>query len=102
VGYRINGKETDDIPALATGFEQVDPIYETLPGWKKSTVGITRFDKLPKKAQDYLHFLEKESGARVGMVSTGPDRDQTVFLSEFSEELALAVSTTGGKVAKAR
>jgi adenylosuccinate synthase len=97
VGYKINGKKTDTVPALATGFEQVECIYEKMPGWKKSTEGATSFDKLPKKAQEYLHFLEKESGAKIGMVSTGPDREQTLFLPEFSAELAEAASKTGEK-----
>jgi adenylosuccinate synthase len=87
VGYKINGKKTDTIPALATGFDQVQCVYEKMPGWKKSTLGIADFDKLPKKAQDYLRFLEKESGAKIGMVSTGPDRDQTIFLPEFATEM---------------
>jgi adenylosuccinate synthase len=87
VGYKINGKKTDTIPALATGFDQVKCVYEKMPGWKKSTLGVTDFDKLPKKAQDYLRFLEKESGAKIGMVSTGPDRDQTIFLPEFAAEM---------------
>ena len=55
-----------------------------MPGWRKSTEGITQFDKLPAKAQQYLKFLEKETGAKIGMVSTGPDRDQTMFLEDFS------------------
>jgi adenylosuccinate synthase len=87
VGYKINGKKTDAIPALATGFDHVKCVYEKMPGWKKSTLGVTDFDKLPKRAQDYLRFLQKESGAKIGMVSTGPDRDQTIFLPEFSAEI---------------
>jgi adenylosuccinate synthase len=87
VGYKINGKKTDTIPALATGFDQVKCVYEKMPGWRKSTLGVTDFDKLPKKAQNYLRFLEKESGAKIGMVSTGPDRDQTIFLPEFAAEM---------------
>jgi adenylosuccinate synthase len=87
VGYKISGKKTDTIPALATGFDQVKCVYEKMPGWKKSTLGVTDFDKLPKKAQDYLRFLEKESGAKIGMVSTGPDRDQTIFLPEFAADM---------------
>jgi len=102
VGYKINGKKTDTVPALATGFEQVECIYTKMPGWKKSTESVTSFDKLPKKAQEYLHFLEKESGAKIGMVSTGPDREQTIFLPEFTAELAEAASKTGKKVAKAK
>jgi adenylosuccinate synthase len=102
VGYKINGKKTDSVPALATGFEQVECVYTKMPGWKKPTEGVTSFDKLPKKAQEYLHFLEKESGAKIGMVSTGPDRDQTIFLSEFTAELAEAASKPGKKVARAK
>jgi adenylosuccinate synthase len=102
VGYKINGQKTDALPALATGFEQVECIYETLPGWMESTMGVTQFDKLPRKAQAYLHFIEKQSGAKVGMVSTGPDRDQTIFLPEFSDELALAASRTTNRVARAK
>ena len=74
-GYKIDGKVTDVIPADMRGFETIQPIYTTLKGWKTSTEGITEFDKLPKAAQEYLHFIERETGAKIGMVSTGPDRD---------------------------
>jgi adenylosuccinate synthase len=87
VGYKIKGKKVDSLPALATGFEQVECIYEKMPGWKKSTEGATSFDDLPKKAQAYLRFIERESGARIGMVSTGPERDQTMMLPEFAAEI---------------
>jgi adenylosuccinate synthase len=90
VGYKIKGKKTDAVPALATGFEQVECIYEKMPGWKTPTEGITDFDKLPKKAQAYLRFIEKESGARIGVVSTGPDREHTMFLPEFEAEFNVA------------
>jgi adenylosuccinate synthase len=86
-GYKINGKLTDSIPADMRGFEAIEPIYTTLKGWHASTEGITEFDKLPKLAQDYLHFLENESGAKIGMVSTGPDRDQTMTLPGFAAAL---------------
>ena len=49
-----------------------------MPGWKTSTEGITEYDKLPKAAREYLAFIEKEAGAKIGMISTGPDRDQTI------------------------
>jgi adenylosuccinate synthase len=99
VGYKVNGKKTESIPALATGFETVECIYEKMPGWKTSTEGITSFAKLPKKAQAYLEFLERESGAKIGMVSTGPDRDQTIFMPEFEAEI---VGTPGPKIARAK
>jgi adenylosuccinate synthase len=87
VGYKINGKKVDSIPALATGFDQVECVYTKMPGWKTSTEGVPGFDRLPKKAQEYLRFLERESGAPIGMVSTGPDREQTMMLPEFSAEI---------------
>jgi adenylosuccinate synthase len=86
-GYKINGKVTDVIPADMPGYNAIEPVYTKLKGWMASTEGITEFDKLPKLAQEYLSFLEKESGARIGMVSTGPDRDQTMMLPEFDEAL---------------
>jgi adenylosuccinate synthase len=54
---------------------------------KSSPEGITEWDKLPRLAQEYLRFLEKESNARIGMVSTGPDRDQTMTLADFDAAL---------------
>jgi adenylosuccinate synthase len=85
VGYKLGSQKSDKrIPASAGNFEKVECIYETIPGWKTSTVGITDFRKLPQKAQDYMNYLEQKTGARVGMISTGPDRDQTIFIDEFA------------------
>jgi adenylosuccinate synthase len=67
--------------------EAIKPVYTKLKGWKQSTEGITEFEKLPKAAQEYLRFQERESGAKVGMVSTGPDRSQTMVLPEFAAAL---------------
>jgi len=55
-----------------------------MPGWRTPTVGIRRFETLPRAAREYLSFIEKESGARIGMVSTGPDREQTVLVDDFA------------------
>ena len=87
VGYKINGKATDEIPARGCGYEKIECIYQRLPGWQSSTEGITRMDKLPQAARNYLSFLEKQAGAKIGMVSTGPDRDQTILLDEFASAL---------------
>lgn len=87
VGYEIDGKTTDEIPADVHGLDQIKPVYTTLKGWQASTEGITQFEKLPQAAKEYLRFQEQESGARIGMVSTGPDRDQTMVLPEFSAAL---------------
>jgi adenylosuccinate synthase len=90
VGYKIDGKATDEIPAQASGYEKIECIYESRPGWRTATQGITEIEKLPKPAREYLAFLEKESGARVGMVSTGPDRDHTIFVDEFAAAMKAA------------
>jgi adenylosuccinate synthase len=87
VGYEIDGKVTDLIPADVHGLEQIKPLYTTFKGWRESTEGITEFNKLPQAAREYLRFQERESGARIGMVSTGPDRQQTMVLPEFAEAL---------------
>jgi adenylosuccinate synthase len=87
VGYEIGGRVTDEIPADVLGLEQIKPVYTKLKGWQSSTVGITEFDKLPQAAREYLRFQERESGAKIGMVSTGPDRDQTMRLPEFAAAL---------------
>jgi adenylosuccinate synthase len=86
-GYKIDGKETDQIPADIRGFESIKPIYTVLKGWNCSTEGITEWDKLPKLAQEYLLFVERESGAKIGMVSTGPDRAQTISMPAFEQAL---------------
>jgi adenylosuccinate synthase len=81
--YRIDGKETDIIPADIRRYEQIEPVYRKLPGWQASTEGINSFDALPENAQSYLRFLEEGSDARVGMISTGPDRNQTFSVPGF-------------------
>ena len=83
VGYKINGKVTAEIPAHGSGFDGIECVYQSLPGWRTSTQGITQLEKLPQAAREYLTFLEKESGARIGMVSTGPGREQTMFADSF-------------------
>src|SRR6202046_5398246 len=91
VGYKINGKKTDEVPAQATGgYEKIECIYEKIPGWQTSTAGITEFEKLPERARDYMGFVEKETGAAVGMISTGPDRDHTIIVDAFAAELKTA------------
>jgi adenylosuccinate synthase len=87
VGYKINGKETAEVPAQASGYDQIECIYKKMPGWQSSTEGIRKLDKLPKGAREYLRFLERESGARIGMISTGPDREQTIVVDEFATQL---------------
>ncbi len=94
VGYKIGGKSIAEIPAHASGYDPIEAVYKTLPGWKTSTEGITEMKKLPKAARDYMDFLEKESGAKIGMISTGPGREQTIVVEAFRAQLK---SLTEGK-----
>jgi len=90
VGYKIDGKKTVEAPAQASGFEKIECIYKKLPGWRSSTEGITDYKKLPKAAREYLAFVEKEAGAKIGMISTGPDRGHTILLDGLLKELKAA------------
>ncbi len=95
--YRIDGVETDTIPADMAGFGKIEPVYRKFPGWQTSTVGAKSFDQLPANAQAYLRFLESESNAKIGMVSTGPDRDETFSLPAFSEATGEHASSQGSE-----
>jgi adenylosuccinate synthase len=94
VGYKIDGKETQQIPAQISEFEKIEPIYTKLPGWQSGTFAIDNYEHLPEKAKRYLEFVEKESGAKVGIVSTGPDREQTMVIPEFAKMLDAMSGTT--------
>jgi adenylosuccinate synthase len=78
VAYSIDGKVTMEMPATVRELAKAKPIYETLPGWKSSTVGISDWNKLPEAAKRYVEFLEAKTGVEAGCVSTGPERTQTV------------------------
>ena len=100
VGYKINGRATDEIPAHASGYDAIECVYREMPGWRTPTQGITRMEDLPTAAREYLTFLEKESGARVGMVSTGPGREQTMVVDGFAAELRELTGEKSGVTAK--
>jgi adenylosuccinate synthase len=78
VGYRIDGVETCEIPATWRELAKAEPVFETLPGWKSSTKGISEWDELPAAAQEYVSFLERQSGVEAGCISTGPERNETI------------------------
>lgn len=79
VGYRIDGRQTDQVPYDAEQMEAAEPIYVTRPGWKTSTKGVQQFGDLPAAAQDYLRYLAEISGAPFAFVSTGPERNETII-----------------------
>lgn len=86
VGYEIDGGRIETFPAVSQDLEKIKPIYETLPGWKSNTVGVTRIEDLPEKARDYVDFLSVSIGVEIGLISTGPERDQTIILPDSTME----------------
>jgi len=77
-GYRLNGTRSDILPVGAEELEGCEPIYEELPGWKESTVGRSRYEQLPEAARRFLKRIEEVCGVPIDLVSTGPERDQTI------------------------
>jgi adenylosuccinate synthase len=81
-GYSLNGKQLDSFPAVSQDLRRVEPVYASLPGWKTSTEGITKIEDLPAQARAYVEFLSKEIGVEIGLVSTGPERGQTIVCED--------------------
>lgn len=80
VGYKVNGVECPFPPLESESFAACEPIYEELPGWKESTASIRRFSDLPINAQKYLLHVEELAGVPIDIISTGPDRKDTMVL----------------------
>jgi adenylosuccinate synthase len=80
VGYRIGRESIDILPVGAELLAQCEPVYEEMPGWTESTVGVREFRQLPANAQRYLQRLEEICSAPIDLISTGPDRDETIVL----------------------
>ena len=84
VGYRSkeNGQSTvsSEPPLFADAFADVEPVYEELPGWKESTIGVTTYGALPLNARRYLERLQELAAVPIDIISTGPDREQTIVL----------------------
>ncbi|CAC9493019.1 Adenylosuccinate synthetase (EC [uncultured Gammaproteobacteria bacterium] len=86
VAYELNGKEVTTPPYDAQGYADAKPIYIEMPGWKASTIGTDSFDNLPQQAQDYIRKIEELSNLPVDILSTGPDRDETLILNHPFDE----------------
>jgi adenylosuccinate synthase len=80
VGYRSNGSVSPDPPMSVEDYAGIEPVYEELPGWRESTVGLTTYDALPVNARRYLERLAVLVSVPIDMISTGPDREQTIVL----------------------
>ena len=80
-GYTVNGVTCDLLPPGADAAAACMPVYEEMPGWSETTVGVTRFEQLPANARNYLRRVEQVCGAPIALISTGPERDETIVLT---------------------
>jgi adenylosuccinate synthase len=89
IAYESKGRVLSEFPAETEVLEGLRIRYRSLPGWQQSTFGLREYSQLPGKAKDYLRFLSDEVGVEIAMVSTGPERDQTIWLdrSRFASDI---------------
>jgi len=81
VGYKLsNGDYSDVLPVGADNLDECEPVYEEIPGWSENTAGIKAFNQLPKAAQNYLKRIEEICDIPIDMISTGPERDDTIVM----------------------
>jgi adenylosuccinate synthase len=90
VGYRSARGETDSIASSIREYGDVEPVFETFDGWMQSTRGISRLEELPAAARSYVEALSGFVGVEIGLISTGPERDETILVpggkvSEWAE-----------------
>ncbi len=81
-GYRIDGEALTTFPARFESLARAEPVYDCYPGWEQSTVGILEYRDLPEAARNYISAVEEAVGAPVGLVSTGPRREETILRDE--------------------
>jgi adenylosuccinate synthase len=80
-GYRMDGEVVSEPPLCVENYAGIEPVYEEMPGWKESTVGITDYEKLPLNARKYLERLQSLVGIPLDLISTGPDREETIVVN---------------------
>jgi adenylosuccinate synthase len=81
-GYLLGGEACESFPAVSQDLRRIEPVYATLPGWKTSTEGTTEMSALPTAAREYIEFLSSQIGVEIGLVSTGPERGQTIICND--------------------
>ena len=82
-GYTYEGEKIEEYPASLAVMEKVQPIYETLPGWKTPISHCRNYEELPKEARSYVERISELVGVPLGIVSVGPNRDQTIILQSI-------------------
>jgi len=80
LAYESDGKRLEEFPPVAEALERVNPVYRTFPGWKRSTFGLTQYADLPLQARGYLEFMRDQTGIEISIISTGPEREQSIVL----------------------
>jgi adenylosuccinate synthase len=83
-GYKLNGRLCESLPPVSQDLRRVEPVYATLPGWRSPTLGVTDMSSLPANARAYVDFLSQQIGVEIGLVSTGPERSQTIIVHDSS------------------
>jgi adenylosuccinate synthase len=82
VGYRLDGRQIDYLPAAEGAQARVEPIYETMEGWSDSTAGARKWNDLPAQAVKYVRHVEELIGAPVALLSTSPEREDTILVQD--------------------
>jgi adenylosuccinate synthase len=82
IGYKLHGRTCESLPAVSQDLRRVEPVYATLPGWRSSTQGTTELSALPPNARRYIEFLSRQIGVEIGLVSTGPERSETIIVED--------------------
>ncbi len=92
VGYRRGQSAVEEIPATVAEMEKLEPVYESLPGWQTSTAGVTQWAELPRAARAYLDFLASRLELEIGLISTGPERNEAAWLPHTKLQAWLGVT----------
>ena len=82
IGYELDGKKIDYLPAASEDQFNIKPIYKSFPGWKSTTQGVRNLKDLPDNAKKYIHALEDFVGAKISSISTSPEREDTILVEE--------------------
>ena len=82
IGYKLDGRICESLTSVSQDLRRIEPQYATLPGWKSSTLGMTEMASLPANALRYVEFLSQQIGVQIGLVSTGPERTQTIIVKD--------------------
>ena len=84
LGYKLDGKTLESLPAVSQDLRRIEPVYATLPGWKSFNTGNDGDEFPSHRSASYVNFLSEQIGTEIGLVSTGPERTQTIIVHDSS------------------